>query len=165
MSKQASSFFDLIRKPPEPRWKRRLRRVWRFFVKGEYTYHHHWTWHWYGLRQGLSNFWRFRKSVYHFNASDYSYLLWLMADATQEMSRHHREDGVAADRDKMARQLLVVTELCKRLREGNYFMMAGYRRGLTSAQASRVFAHSDYMAKQDVEYLGKMLRHMRSWWD
>lgn len=161
-------FFDYIslKRPQSQFWlKHKAKRVWRFFVKGKYGRCQHWTWHWYGLCQGVRNFWRFRKSIYHFNASDYSYLLWLMADATVEMSRHHREDGVTADREKTARQLLVVSELCKRLREDNYFVMAGYRYGLDDAKARRVFAHSDYLAKQDIEYLGRVLRHLRSWWD
>lgn len=109
----------------------------------------------------------FASSVWHWDSCDYAPTLRMMQIAFREISRMHKEHGHTVDAEKIARQTLIASELCRRLEEDDYETLAGYARyEQMSERQKRAWAkHASYLGKQDAEYLGKMLRHIRKWWD
>lgn len=125
--------------------------------------------YYYDLKNGIHAYWVFRKTVWHFRSWDFSGLLKLMETATSEMYCCHRDYAHYVGAERTAKQLLIVRELCKRLREDKYFKKAGYDSQnwdyFDDFDKSRIVKHSVYMAEQDAVYLGKMMRHVQKWWD
>jgi hypothetical protein len=129
----------------------RLRRSWDFL-----------TWE---IPHGLKNLWRFRKVVWDFSDGDYSSLLKVMQVASKELSNHigHHNHHQRAKKD--ARELLIVSELCRRLAtEDQYdvWLRDGVKRGV--GKSKRYFDHYQYLWKQDHEYLMKMFKSLPHWW-
>lgn len=125
-------------------------------------------WHWIGLCLGLKNIWRFKSAVWHFDTCDYAPMLKLLQIATREMAVQHLEAGHSKDSKNRGRELLIVSELCRRLYDDNYFENAGYGSTWgqkTGKQQRRVAVHAQYMEKQDADLLGKMFQMVRYWWD
>jgi hypothetical protein len=126
-------------------------------------------WNYLCIKYGLLNLWRFRTVVWHFDTCDYSPLLKLLQLATRQMSDHHKRSGRVVGSDKIARQLLIVSELCRRLETDEYFENAGYKRKDWKTKSPRtrsgVIEQAEYMQQQDLAYLGQMLQHMLTWWD
>lgn len=124
---------------------------------------------WYDLKYGVRNLWLFWNDVWFFNACDYSHLLGLMRIGTRLMRDLHRDHGNTVSAPQIARQLTIVTELCRRLEEDNYFTNAGHNRNtwrqISDFECRRICEHSKKMAEQDAAYLGKMFRHIQRWWD
>ena len=125
-----------------------------------------WPWR---LSMGIRNVCRFWRPVWYFHACDYSGMLELMEVAAREMRDLHRDHGVTSYRERTARQLTVVAELCRRLHEDNYFENAGYDPKTwgrhSDHKRSRIAKHSSEMAKWDAIYLGRMFRLVQHWWD
>jgi hypothetical protein len=126
-------------------------------------------WNYLCVKYGLLNLWRFRSVVWHFDNCDYSPLLKLLQLATRQMSDHHKRSGRVVGSDKIARQLLIVSELCRRLERDQYFENAGYKRKDWKAKSphrrSGIIEHAEYLQKQDLNYLGRTLQHLPKWWD
>jgi hypothetical protein len=109
----------------------------------------------------------FASAVWHWDSCDYAPTLELMRIGFREMSRLHREHGHRTDSARIARKTLIVSELCRRLADDDYEMLAGhahYER-MNERQRRRWAEHATYLAKQDAEYLGRVLRDVRSWWN
>lgn len=100
------------------------------------------------VQRGAHNFWVFRKAVWYFPAWDYVGLLELMEIAALEMRESHRL-GITTDHEKRERELTVLAELCRRLREGNHIHGKDYPKN----------------AERDIEALGATLKHVRCWWN
>lgn len=82
------------------------------------------------------------------------------------ISELHRDHGHVVDSDKVARETLIVAELCRRLHTDDYAELAGYDRydEMNELQRRKWAQHTAYLANQDAEYLGKMFRKVRRWW-
>jgi hypothetical protein len=110
----------------------------------------------------------FAYSIWHFDTCDYAPLLRIIHVATKEMARLYREHPLVVGAEKTAKQLTVVSELCKRLEADDYFENAGHDgdswQRLPDHRQRQIAKHAEYMAKQDTEYLGKMLTRVRYWW-
>jgi hypothetical protein len=127
-------------------------------------------WGWYTAYYGICSLFAFFKAVWRFNTCDFAGLLVLIETATRLMRDHHRYNGVTVDAPKVARQLTVVSELCRRLREDNYLQNAGYGDGeawsrMTEFRRKQVAKHACKMQQQDADYLGKMFKSVNTWWD
>lgn len=131
-------------------------------------------WQWLTISLGISNLWRFRKVVWRFDRCDYAHLLQLISFGAKEIASHHKEHPIVTDADRIAKELTIVSELCRRLADDDYFLLASgakdwldvraMLKGMNSKQKSRIFAHQEYLAKQDVAYLGKAFKRVRCWW-
>jgi len=136
----------------------------RFLLPVKWFYHAH-IW---GLRMRLRNLWIFADAVWHFDTCDYAPLLRLIHVATVEMRDMYRHHGRVVDSDKIARQITVVSELCKRMEREEYFDNAGYSRSdwglLPDKEKQRIARHATYMMRQDAQYLGKTMAKIQSWW-
>jgi hypothetical protein len=108
----------------------------------------------------------FAAAVWHWDTCDYAPTLHMMEIAFREISRLHRENGITSDSRKVARRTLVVSELCRRLHDDDYAELAGHARyDRMSDRQQRAWAkHTNYLAQQDADYLGKVLRNIRNWW-
>ncbi len=111
---------------------------------------------------------RFGRIVWDFQRGDYSHLLQLMEVALREMRDQHRDFPITADASECAKQLTIAAELCRRIREDNYFENAGYEfttwRSLPEAEKLRIAKHAEAMAVNDCAELGKSFRRVRHWW-
>lgn len=136
--------------------------------KRKYVYPFKWFYqsHIWGLRIRLSYLRLFASSVWHWDSCDYAPTLRIMEVCFREMSRLHTERGIVVDSPRVARQTLIVAELCRRLHNDDYADLAGYERydQMTQKQKQRWAKHTEYLANQDVVYLGRMLRHIQRWW-
>lgn len=121
----------------------------------------HWYW---DIRTGVRNLWIFFEAVWWFRSFDCTGLLGLMEVAAKRMAVC-QQNGYHVGKDKYARQLRVLAELCRRLRKDDYGDMHGYRDGLTNLELREVFKRSNASAKNDALYLGRLLRFVQHWWD
>ena len=127
------------------------------------------------MRLGFKNLWRFRSAVWHFDTCDWAPMMRLMHVGFREMAIHHRDHSHTMGGPKRARQLMIVSELCRRLDDDEYSFSAWRvndwdgvlksQRAANDRQWKHVHAHEEYLVNQDITYLGKMLRHLRMWWD
>ena len=138
----------------------------RWFWRTWYKNAAHWVW---DIRNGLRNIPIFFEAVWWFRAWDYNGLLGLIETAAKEMARGHKEYGHTVNSEKTVRQLTIVFELCRRLREDNYFENAGYQsdkwKDLPDYQRTQIVKHSAAVAKNDAIYLGKQFKFVQHWWD
>ena len=122
----------------------------------------------YDIYYGISNLRTFFEAVWWFRAWDWDGLAGLIETSAREMRKSHLP-GHLLRAPRTAKQLLIVAELCKRLRENVYFEQAGYdpktwdKRDRFTRQ--KLAKHSGYMAAQDAKYLGKMMQRITHWWD
>jgi len=127
-------------------------------------------WRLWCLYVGLRNCWRFRSVVWHFDTCDYAPLMDMLSTAARLMATHHQKHGKVTSSERSAKQLLIVSELCRRLEADDYPELAGYEHAAYPQWSSRrrtyVWQHAEYLAQQDIDYLGRMLKkHLRGWWD
>lgn len=109
----------------------------------------------------------FAAAVWHWDSCDYAPTLEMMRIAFSEISRMHAERGHLVSSEKTAKQTKIVAELCRRLGEDDYETLAGYARydEMNERQRQRWAIHTGYLGKQDSEYLGRMFKHVRGWWN
>jgi len=69
----------------------------------------------------LRNLWLFRKALYNYVSWDYSGLLEFMETATKDMSRAHKNHGVAVKSEQTAKELKILSLLLKRIRKDEYY--------------------------------------------
>ena len=136
--------------------------------KRRYIYPFRWFYqsHIWGLRFRLSNVRRFASVVWHWDTCDWSPTVRMMEIAFKGISDLHRTNGIVMDSEKIARQTLIVSELCRRLQSDDYAEIAGWHRidEMNPVQQKNWARHSEYLANQDVAYLAKTLLHLRKWW-
>ena len=134
----------------------------RFIYPFKWFYQSHIQGFWFRLRCVRL----FASAVWHWDSCDYSPTLEMMNIAFREISRLHREHGQVVDSPRVARHTLIVAELCRRLGEGSYYDLAGYARfdQMTDRERAAWAKHVNYLAQQDAEYLGRMFRFVRHWW-
>lgn len=130
----------------------------------------------------FKNMWLFRKAMWHYKSYDYSGLLYLMETATKDMHECHRDHGHLMRSEETAKELLVVSTLCKRLREDNYtdevqgFECKGnsWRDGefyqkpntLPSIKYKQFYKMRERVKQNDLELLCKILKtKLLSFWD
>ena len=124
------------------------------------------SWGW-DIRNGVRNLCTFFEAVWWFRSWDWSGMVHLLEVSAREL---HKDQmlGRHVGSEKEARRLLVVAELCTRLRDDSYFEQAGYNpktwKTLPDSCKKRAIKHSAYMAGHDAEYLGRMLRFVHHWW-
>lgn len=92
---------------------------------------------------------------------DYEPMLRLMQKASREMSKHMKEHAIVKGSEKTARQLLVFSELCRRLADDDVYYEDGYFHPKRKQWAKQV----RYRYNCDLEYLRRILKHLPSWWD
>lgn len=120
----------------------------------------------YNLKYGIQNFRHFRKVIWRFRSWDYCFLLDVLATIATHMAHDYETEVIQSSRSRRtARELRKIAFLCKRIGDDDYIENAGWDRNLPDAKRRRIFKHADYMAKQDIEYLGKTFRSIRSWWE
>lgn len=136
--------------------------------KRRFVYPFRWFYlsHIWGLRYRLRYVRLFASAVWHWDSCDYAPTLRMMQIAFREMSRLHRENGITVDAHKVARKTLVASELCRRLQDDDYETLAGHAHydSMNERQRQRWAKHTTYLGQQDAEYLGKVLRDVRCWW-
>lgn len=76
--------------------------------------------------------------------------------------RRVQEHGTHVNSDRYAKQLLIVQNLCRRLREDKYFENAEEGNVINKNLSAQYWKR---MAEQDAEYLGKMFKFLQHWWD
>lgn len=110
------------------------------------------------LKNGLRNIPLFFEAVWWFRAWDWTGMVELLEISAREM-RDVQTTGRHTGSERSAKQLMVIQNLCRRLREENYFDMHGDEHDRTWAE--RV----SYSGKNDAEYLGRMMRFVQYWWE
>lgn len=132
----------------------------RFIYPFKWFYRSH-VW---GLRFRLRWVRLFASAVWHWDTYDYAPTLEIMEIAFREISRLHNEHPHLVSSAKTAKQTKIVAELCRRLQADDYFDLA--RSELRkSGDGGRWAKHVDYLGRQDSEYLGKMFKYVRHWWN
>lgn len=119
----------------------------------------------YNLKYGISNFWYFGKVIWRFRTWDYCFFLDVVVSMTTKMADDFEKYSNGDRGERITKQLRTVAFLCERLREDDYIGNAGWNPELHFTKKKRIFDHADYMAKQDIEYLGKTLKHLQTWWE
>jgi len=117
------------------------------------------------LVYGVKNLYRWRRLIWKDRDWDHSYLLLVMAHKLGQMETYHRLNGHTVDAQRMAKQMRVAKKLCERIADDNYLHernLAGINKYGTKAWA----AAAGFIAKQDIEMLGRMFaKHVNRWWD
>lgn len=132
----------------------------RYILPFKWFYQSHLWGFWFRVRNCLM----FATALWHWDWIDYAPTLRLMDIAFRHISRMQADHGHLVSSDKTSKQTLIVAELCRRLEQDDYETLAGY--DAESGNHKRGWVeHSNYLAKQDIEYLGRTLRHVRHWWN
>lgn len=127
----------------------------------------------------MRNVLRYLPVIWHDSEADYDGLLEFMEVKLRSM-REWQKPGLtlgSVNAPKHYRQLTICSELCRRLREDDYYRNAGYagrrdpedRRDKWSAYSpakqQRIARHSHYMQMQDQRMLGEVMgKHLLWWW-
>lgn len=138
---------------------KKLRRSWFrwwFWNKWNNIY---WDW-----RNGLRNYWYYRKVVWDLSDADHSSILALMEHSSRDIANHLNKHNITTDARKRARELTIVACLCKRLREEDYFTTCYTNAYFNNTSKTSKFDHYKYMYQQDLDYLRFMLRRLPFWW-
>lgn len=126
---------------------------------------------------------------------DYNYLFEVMRYKLDCMEKHIRAEGHAVSSSRTADEIKTAKLLLDRICEGEYLEnatktveqqwgtwtfdwsssrlnkiwtkdLSEAEKGFAERDTMRAYKHSDYMEKQDVEYLFKfMQKHHKKWWD
>ena len=128
------------------------------------------------------NLYVFHKALWNYRSWDYSGLLRLMETATKDMHECHRDHGHLMRSEQTAKELLIVSTLCKRIREdkytdevqgfkskeGSFFGGEFYQKAntLPSIKYKRFYKMRENVKKNDLELLTKLMKtKLLSWWD
>ena len=113
---------------------------------------------------------------------DHVYFLQIIAFKLKQMEKFYRSKyAISADRKDCATKIHICRLLCNRLIEDEYYDMLQRKIEFHWGSSSQIKVldegcqlgickdwvhYDDYMQKQDLEYLCKLLRkHLHSWWD
>ena len=121
----------------------------------------------YDIKNGIHNIFTFFEAIWWFHSWDWTGMIYLLEVSAHEM-RLSQSLGIHVGAEREAKRLLIVETLCKRLREDEYFTQAGHCQetwdSLPNHERTHIAKHSEYMAKQDTLYLGKMIKFVQHWW-
>lgn len=122
---------------------------------------------WLCFRYGIRNLFWFGRAVWNFDTCDYVHMLELVRISALKMAEYHEKHGVTVGRERTAHQLRMVAELSRRIIVDNYSDLAGHARynQMTDKEKRHWALRTGYLAQQDAEYLGKMLKYVQHWWD
>lgn len=90
-------------------------------------------------------------------------MLRLMQKASREMSIHMKDHSVLKGKraEKTARELLVFSELCRRLADDDVY----YEEPYFKHSKGKMYKTVRYRYNYDLEYLRRILKHLPHWWD
>ncbi len=150
---------DIVMFPSDLYWNIKTASIWKF----------------------IHNLWVFRKALWNFRSWDYTGLLRLMEIASYEMHKCHKNHGHLIRSDDTAKELLIFSALCKRIREDEYtddkqeFVKGkGVFGGsfvqkpntLPSCKSKSFYKLCNRMKRNDMELLGKLIsRKLDQFWD
>jgi hypothetical protein len=131
------------------------------------------------IKNFARNLWTFKRALYEYASWDYSGTLRLMETAFKDMSESHKNHSQHLCQDRKVRELIILSELCKRLREDDYGMdcsdfSGGYADGMYGVRVEGkfpVYGTKSYwedienIKKNDLNLLTKMLnRKLLTFW-
>lgn len=148
----------------------------------------------YNIKHGIPNIIKYIPIIWQDRNWDEHYIYSLLYFKFSDMEKYWRSDNVwSANKDKTAHQIMIAKNLCKRLIDDNYTENAlkpvedkygklkwhfepseikGYTSMVfdetleESKARSRAYKHSEYMEKQDINYLFRHIeKYIRGWWD
>lgn len=151
---------DVVMFVPDVVWSIRTANVWKFF----------------------RNLYVFRKALWTYRSWDYYGLLDFMQTATHDMHKLHKEHGHLVRSEDTAKELLVISELLKRIREDKYLdSVQGYEHTegklfggkfyqvpntLPSINAKKFYRMREQVKKDDLSLVCKILeRKLFTFWD
>lgn len=150
---------DVVYFIPDIIWSIRTANIWKFF----------------------RNLWLFRKALWNYRSWDYTGLLQFMETCARDMSKAHTIGGHLVRSEQTAKELLIIAELVKRIREDEYVFNKGrYEHTgkgilgmefiqkdhqLPKNKAKNFYKLVDSNRKADLELLTKMMkRKLLTWW-
>jgi hypothetical protein len=145
----------------------------------------------YDISAGIRNLWAYTPIIWRTREWDHAYLLELMEFKMRRMAVAIGDNGHLLHGDRHGRQLRVCAELCRRIREDEYydnltgptdfrswftpsghgtyrFHLETYRNGVivTDAEMRRYYKMAERNRKNDLDYLCRVMsKHLLSWWD
>lgn len=90
-------------------------------------------------------------------------MLRLMQKASREMSKHMKEHAMVKRSEKTSRELLVFSELCRRLADDDVYYDEPYFKD--KSKRRRHYERVRYRYNYDLEYLRRVMKHLPHWWD
>ena len=125
----------------------------------------------YDIYNFFRNLWLFKECMWYYRRWDYSGLLQFMETCSRDMSKAHTTGNLVRS-EQTAKELLIVAELVKRIREDEYVFNKGYmefvqkEHQLPKNKAKSFYKLVDRNRKADLELLTKILkRKLLTWWD
>lgn len=115
-----------------------------------------------------------KKTMKLFPFFDYSYFFDIMSIWAEEASKEYKNSDLLVSSPKTSKELLIVSELCKRLSEGyadeNEYEFWKKKYGgfdnIPKHQFERIRKRASGREKQDAEYLFHLMkRKYRGWWE
>lgn len=135
----------------------------------------------YDIYNFFRNLWLFKECMWHYRRWDYSGLLHFMETCARDMSKAHTTGNLVRS-EQTAKELLIVAELVKRIREDEYVFNKGRyehtgkgilgmefvqkEHQLPKNKAKSFYKLVDSNRKADLELLTKILkRKLLTFWD
>lgn len=85
--------------------------------------------------------------------------------AVEDMEQGQIRYGISSDKHKIVKQLKITKNLLKRITDDNYLELAKYNQKDSFKKKRFIMEQIEYLENQDAEYLGKMFKKVRNWWD
>ena len=135
----------------------------------------------YDIYNLFRNLWLFKECMWHYRRYDYSGLLQFIETCSRDMSKAHTTGNLVRS-EQTAKELLIVAELVKRIREDEYIFNKGRYKHTGEGLFGMEFIQEDHQLpkntsksfyklvdssrKADLELLTKMMkRKLLTWWD
>ncbi len=115
---------------------------------------------------GLRNILAYSSILYRDRDWDQSFLFAIMEKKFRRMRHLFQYHGHHAGDHRIAKQLTIAAECCRRLAEEDYQYPSSYLLADEHRARKASIAHESYLQDQDLEWIGKLLRkHAQTWWD
>jgi hypothetical protein len=106
----------------------------------------------YSIKRGLRNIVRWLPVIWHDEDYDWDYLAKVMEVKMKWMSKHFKDNARVVDSIQMSKELMICSELLRRLREDNF--------------NGKDYNETELITKHHQEMLGNIIgKKLRHWWD
>lgn len=128
-----------------------------------------------GFWCGLQNLWIWLPIIWSDRNYDWYYLVRILDTKLRIMADCFERHGYHVHADRDAKRMRLCAALCRRMLKDDYITLSGWMKyykkdapvnRYVSPRERRSLQHIEYLERQDMEMLGKLLgKHLRSWWD
>jgi len=123
----------------------------------DYLYHLYIDYIWMPFN-GFRNLWTWKKIIWQDAQFDYSFMLRILIKKLELMENGFRLHGCCTNSERVAKEIKILRLIVERIERDEYVLFERF--------GKPDYKHGEYLARQDLEYFGKIInKKLRCWWD